>query len=33
MLPWSFIYDPSVVPLFFGIVATLALVGVMIATL
>jgi len=33
VLHWSFIYDPSVVPIFFGIVAVLALVGVMIATL
>ena len=33
MLPGSFIYDPSVVPIFFGIVAMLSLVGVMIATL
>jgi hypothetical protein len=32
-IPWSFIYDPGVVPIFFAIDAMLALVGVMIATL
>jgi hypothetical protein len=33
VLPWSFFYDPSVVPIFFGIDSMLALVGLMIARL
>jgi hypothetical protein len=30
--PWGFFYDPAVVPLFFGIDAMLALVGMIIGT-